>query len=263
MNTTTTQTHRLTNAERQTYDSLGFVLRHDVFTPAEVSRIVDDCEGLVEDLVARRRAGRKTYGSYVFEQVNDIGVTVKWEGDTDIVHGVEPFAHHWPALERWAMDARFVDPMRDLCADDDPILYTEKLNLKRPFRGGVNPLHQDYPYWTSCSDDVARIHTAMLFLDSTTRENGCLEVLPGSHRLGVQPMREDKDSFGNLEMDPTPFEGAELVPIEVAAGALLFFGPLLVHKSEPNTSPKERRALLFSYQPAGCRQLTDFFPPSR
>ena len=222
---------------------------------------MEECEALVDDLAARRRAGRKVYGSYVFEMVDEIGVMVKWEGETDIVHGVEPFAHYWPALKRWAMDARFVDPMRDLCADKAPILYTEKLNLKRRFHGGVNPLHQDYPYWTSCADKVERIHTAMLFLDDASLANGCLEVLPGSHRLGVQPMRNDKDAFGNLEMDPTPFEGAQIVPIEVTAGAVLFFGPLLVHKSEPNTSDRERRALLFSYQPAGCRPVIEFFPP--
>jgi hypothetical protein len=259
----TAPTHRLTSAERDVYAADGFVLRPDVFTTTEVAAIVGECEALVGDLVARRRAGRKEYGSYVFEQVDDIGVTVKWEGDTDVVHGVEPFAHHWPALERWAMDPRFVDPMRDLCADEAPILYTEKLNLKRPRHGGVNPLHQDYPYWTSCADQVERIHTAMLFLDDASRDNGCLEVLPGSHRLGVQPMRTDKDGFGNLEMDPTPFRDAPLVPIEVAAGAVLFFGPLLVHKSEPNTSTRERRTLLYSYQPAGCRQIIDFFPPTR
>jgi hypothetical protein len=261
--TRTQTTHRLTGAERETYDTEGYVLRRDVFTPSEVASIVDDCEELVDDLVARRRAARKVYGSYVFEHLDDIGVTVKWEGDTDVVHGVEPFAHHWPALERWAMDPRFVDPMRDLCEDDAPILYTEKLNLKRPFHGGVNPLHQDYPYWTNYADDVGRIHTAMLFLDSSTRENGCLQVLPGSHRLGVQPMRQDKDRFGNLEMDTAPFEGVELLPIEVEAGAVLMFGPLLVHKSEPNTSSLDRRALLLSYQPAGCRQMIDFFPPTR
>jgi ectoine hydroxylase len=41
------------------------------------------------------------------------------------------------------------------------------------------------------------------------------------------------------------------VPVEVAAGTVISFGPYLVHRSAPNTSDRERRALLFSYQPAG------------
>ena len=125
-------------------------------------------------------------------------MTVKWEGDTDVVHGIEPFAHVSPVLEKWGYDARFVDPMIDMVGDSAPELYTEKLNLKRPFHGGVNPVHQDYPYWVDGSKDATRIATAMLFLDAADRENGCMEVLPGSHLRGKWPTRNDTDPFGNL-----------------------------------------------------------------
>ena len=182
---------------------------------------------------------------------------MKWEGDSDVVHGVEPFAHLSPALASWAHDARFVDPMRDICGDDEPCLYTEKLNLKRPRRGGANPLHQDQPYWRGITDDLERTATAFVFLDDATLENGCLEVLPGSHRLGAQATRADRDGSNNLEMDPAPFDGVELLPLPVPAGTVVFFGPLLVHRSEPNRSDRERRGLLISYQPSGCRHIRD------
>jgi ectoine hydroxylase-related dioxygenase (phytanoyl-CoA dioxygenase family) len=55
----------------------------------------------------------------------------------------------------------------------------------------------------------------MVFLDDSTLENGCLQVLPGSHRLGVAVMRADADDFGNNEMDPRPYAGTSLVPLEV------------------------------------------------
>jgi len=199
----------------------------------------------------------------VFERDHELGTIVKWEGDTDVVHGIEPFAHLSPALSAWAHDARFLEPMRDICADDAPCLYTEKLNLKRPHHGGANPLHQDHPYWREVADDVERIATAMVFLDDSALENGCLQVLPGSHRLGPQVTRAAREGSTNLEMDPGPFAGVDLVPLEVAAGAVVFFGPLLVHRSEPNRSDRQRRSLLLSYQPAGHRHLREWLAKPR
>lgn len=253
----TSTSFRLSEAEQTQYAKDGYIVREEVFGPDDLAAIAQACERLVDDLVRERQGARLKLGSYVFEPITKLGVTIKWEGDSDVVHGIEPFAHFSPALEQWAYDPRFVDPMKDICGDKQPILYTEKLNLKRAHAGGVNPLHQDYPYWKDVADDVDRVATAMLFIDDATLENGCLQVVPGSHDQ-VQPMRTDKDPFGNFEMDPAPFDGVPLVPLEVPAGTIACFGPLLVHMSEPNRSAKGRRALLYSYQPAGNRTLRDY-----
>lgn len=260
----TSTSFRMTPDEQATYDDKGFIIRNALFSADEVGAITDACEQLVADLVQDRQEGRRyKVGSYVFEPEAKEGVTIKWEGDTDIVHGLEPFAHMNKALNDWGHDPRFIDPMKDICAADEVMLFTEKLNLKRPFHGGVNPLHQDYPYWRDVSQDAYRAATAMLFLDDASLENGTLQVLPGSHKLGPQAGRTDSDAFGNLEMDQKPFEEADLVPVEVPAGSVVYFGSLLVHKSEPNRSAKERRTLLYSYQPAGWPTLRDFLRRNR
>src|SRR5262245_51565735 len=98
---------QLTADEQQSYDRDGFVIRNDVFDLDEVAARPQECEYLVAELVARRRHRRHHVGSYTFESDREIDVTIKWEGDTDIVHGLEPFAHMWPALETWALDSRF------------------------------------------------------------------------------------------------------------------------------------------------------------
>jgi hypothetical protein len=242
--------HRLNDAELEAVERDGYVLREGVFSAAEVTEITDACEALIADLVKDREGKRYHVGSYTFEPDQLTGCTIKWEGDTDVVHGIEPFAHLSPVLEQWALDARFLEPSIPFIKDENPILFTEKLNLKRPFHGGPNPWHQDWPYW-QFADDRSRIVTAMLFLDDATLENGTLEVLPGSHQRGPWPTRTDKDLFGNLEMDPREVEGHVPVPLEVPAGSVVWFGPLLVHKSEPNRSDKQRRSLLYSYQPQG------------
>jgi len=258
----TVANQRLTADELSQLDRDGYVLRERAFGRDELAQIIESCESLLADLVKDRRGRRYKVGSYVFEPDALTDVTVKWEGDSDTVHGIEPFAHLSPELEQLAYDPRFIGPSADFVGDDEPILFTEKLNLKRPQVGGANPWHQDYPYWAD-ADDRTRIVTALLFLDDATLENGTLQVIPGSHKLGQWPLRTDQDAFGNLEMDPTATEGRAVRAIEVEAGALVFFGPFLVHKSEPNRSDTDRRVLLFSYQPQGLRHGLEIWQAQR
>lgn len=242
---------RLDPAERRSYRDLGYVVRRAVFDVAELAAITAECEALVDRLVRNRQARRRRFGSYVFDADLENGVIIKWEGDSDVVHGIEPFAHLSKPLEDWAYDERFVEPMRDMLGCEAPALFTEKLNLKRPRMGGINPLHQDYPYWVGVAENAEEVATAMLFLDDATLENGCLQVVPGSQKRGMWSLSEDKDDFARNELHEAQLGDLEVVPVEVPAGSLVLFGPMLAHQSAPNTSARERRALLYSYQPPG------------
>lgn len=244
---------RLSAAEKDRYRRDGYVLREAVFEPDEVRDISLACEELVDKLVRNRRGERVTFGSYVFDADARNRVVIKWEGDTDVVHGLEPFAHLSDELKYWAYDPRFLGPVRDLLDVENPELFTEKLNLKRPRLGGANPLHQDYPYWVGVAEDATEIVTAMLFLDAATRDNGCLQVVAGSHLNGAWQGRTDGDRFAANEVDRSAYPDVTTVPLEVPAGSIVLFGPFLVHQSAPNTSTRERRALLYSYQPPGRR----------
>ncbi len=250
-------TGRLTQDESQFLDRHGYVVRENVFDAPEIADITAACEDLVARLVRDRRLKRYKAGSYVFAPDFERSTMIKWEGDSDVVHGIEPFAHLDPTLKAWALDARFTEPMQVLVGDTSPSLFTEKLNLKRPGVGGVNPIHQDYPYWLDSADAPARVATAMLFLDDATLENGCLQVAPGSHRSGQWRNRTDSDAFGANEIDAAAYADVEMLPLPLRAGSMVMFGSFLVHRSEPNRSALQRRALLFSYQPAGHRTMVD------
>jgi ectoine hydroxylase-related dioxygenase (phytanoyl-CoA dioxygenase family) len=58
-------------------------------------------------------------------------------------------------------------------------------------------------------------------------------------------------------MDPEAFDLTRLRPLEVTAGTVAFFGAFLVHRSLPNRSGVDRRALLYSYQPLGHPHIRD------
>lgn len=248
---------RLTADELKCLEQNGYVVRENVFSPSEVAELTQACEALVDRFVQERRRKRYHVGSYTFEPNNEHLIMIKWEGDTDIVHGLEPFAHLDPVINRWATDDRFIAPMCDFVGDEHPVLFTEKLNLKRPGVGGVNPMHQDYPYWIGEAKDPVRVATAMLFLDDATLENGCLQVAPGSHRSGRWQNRTDSDEFGANEIDASAYKDVVMQPVPLKAGSMVMFGSMLVHSSEANRSKHERRALLFSYQPAGFPHMVE------
>lgn len=237
--------------EREALERDGFVVRTGVFDARECRAIAEDCEELAARVVALSHGQKHVVGSYMFERQTELAMYVKWEPDfPDVLQGLEPFAHLSPELTAWAMDPRFLDPCKAIVGQDDIVLFTEKLNVKRARTGGKYILHQDYPYWRTENPVAHRVATAMVFLDDATRENGCLEAAPGSHKEGVRPMRA-VDGFGSLEMDTDQFDHSRLVALEVGAGSVVFFGAFLVHRSLPNRSAADRRALLFSYQPAG------------
>ncbi len=258
-----TNSLRLNQDEKRHLDELGFIVRAGVFAPAEISDIGDACAELVVSLLEMQRRTKLTVGSYVFEIQRRLRTVVKWEQENpDLLLGLELFAHLSDRLAQWELDPRLVEPAKDVVGAEEIAPFTEKLNLKSAHKGGPIVLHQDFPYWADVSPVAAKVATAVLFLDDATRENGCLEVAPGSHREGVQS-RRPIEGFGSFEMDPDRFDHLRLMPLEVRAGSVLFFGPFLVHRSLPNRSGANRRALLYSYQPAGhphLRDLVDFGP---
>ncbi|MFF2846590.1 phytanoyl-CoA dioxygenase family protein [Streptomyces sp. NPDC058001] len=104
---------------------------------------------------------------------------------------------------------------------------------------------------------------AWLALDDATVDNGCLWVLPGSHRPGViYPNREHDDARYDctVESYDFPYEDADAVPVEIAAGSVLLFNGYLLHKSLPNTGRRGfRRALVNHYMRASS--LLPWAPP--
>lgn len=246
-----TESHRLTDAERLRLADDGFVLRENVFSGEECQAMAAAVEQLETDLLAAKRNNKVTLGSYMFELQREIGSVVKWEPHfPDVVQGVEPFAHISKPLKEWAHDPRLWNPCKDVVGQDDISLFTEKITMKRAHKGGTIILHQDFPYWKPVTKVADRVMTAMIYLDDATRINGCLEVSPGSHKDGMRACKT-ADGFGANEMDESKFDMASLVAVEAKAGSVIFFGSMLVHRSLPNRSDKQRRALLYSYQPAG------------
>jgi phytanoyl-CoA hydroxylase len=95
---------------------------------------------------------------------------------------------------------------------------------------------------------------AWIALDDATIENGCLWVLPGSHRPGViYPDRDQEDPRFDcsIEAYDFPYQDTDAVPVEVRAGSVVLFNGYLLHRSLPNAARSGlRRALVNHYMSA-------------
>lgn len=245
---------RLTDDERRSYQRDGFLVREKAFSHDEVEALRTATEELCDELAAVEGTRVQVSRHYIFEPDATKDVVIKWEpGGTDTIQGIEPFAHLHPIFTRFTTHPAFIEPCADILGLAEVGLFTEKLNVKRAHVGGSYALHQDIPYWRGIAEDADNLVTAWVALDDATNENGALEVLPGSHTRGQVPGKDSDLPFERNEIDESTIDTSGMVSVEVPAGGAVFFGPYLVHRSAPNRSDVDRRAVLYTYQAAGLR----------
>ena len=146
-----------------------------------------------------------------------------------------------------ARDERLVDLARD--AVGKPIyLYSHKMTMKQPNEGGAWEWHQDFGYWYSygcLAPDMMSIYVA---LDRATKENGCLQVLRGSHKIGrLEHVREDGQTNAEREHVEAALKRFELVYVEMEPGDALVFDGNLLHRSDANRTDTYRWGYICSY----------------
>ena len=146
-----------------------------------------------------------------------------------------------------ARSRRIVEPMRQLLGDE-VYHYHHKMILKEARVGGAWAWHQDYGYWYNNGCLWPDMGSCLIAVDQATRENGCLQVVPGSHRLG----RIDHGKVGE-QTGADPERVAEIVqrlPIvdcELPPGAAIFFHANVLHRSDQNHSDRPRWAFICCY----------------
>ena len=134
-------------------------------------------------------------------------------------------------------------PMVDMVADliGPNVKYHHcKINTKLPGSQTVVRYHQDFPYTPHTNDDVI---TAMLLLDDVDEGNGCLMVVPGTHRGTIDSLFQGGTFTGMVAPALEQDYLARQVPIEGKAGAVCLMHTRLQHGSEPNLSENRRRAI--------------------
>lgn len=218
----------LTAAERAKYERDGYVVPSYRLPPARVDALREVLDRLIRDNPTIRP-----------ERL----VSAHIEGEnSEGVRGSKAFLD-------LARDETILDMVTDAIGGDI-ILWGCQIFCKPGGDGMEVPWHQDGQYWpirplATC--------TAWIALDASTRENGCLRVIPRSHegRELYSHMREDRtDVVLTQKVDDPRFDEAKAVDIELEPGQMSLHDVYMIHGSAPNRSPRRRAGVAIRYMPA-------------
>jgi len=124
--------------------------------------------------------------------------------------------------------------------------WHDQLFCKPAHHGGVVAWHQDYSYWTR-TQPMAHL-SCWIGLDDSTRENGCVHYVPGSHRWNLLPITGLANDMRAIETALSEEQRQQFrpIPIELKAGESSFHHPLMVHGSYENRSDRPRRGAVIN-----------------
>jgi ectoine hydroxylase-related dioxygenase (phytanoyl-CoA dioxygenase family) len=138
----------------------------------------------------------------------------------------------------------------------DIVLWSSGFICKMPFVGPPTPWHSDAAYWKGRLDDNEGIVTVWLAIDRSSRENGCMRVIPGSHRRAEPDYRVlDLDGFFSSEAAGVDVSAA--VDLELEPNHCSLHDGRILHGATANRSPHRRAGYTMRYLPAGTRILPE------
>jgi phytanoyl-CoA hydroxylase len=165
----------------------------------------------------------------------------------DMVRKFGNFTDFDPALMRAAMSAKLHTTL-DQIMGCGRVLLQEMALVKPPRIGGEKPWHQDAAYFRG--SDPGLMFGVWIALDPATRENGCMEVIPGSQRVGPVPHVPHAD-INLCTIRPDHLHAERRVAVPLDPGDALVFHSLTHHYTAANRSDLRRRALQFHYHQEG------------
>jgi phytanoyl-CoA hydroxylase len=145
---------------------------------------------------------------------------------------------------------RMVNAVNELMEGDSPVChFHSKLMQKEPKVGGAWEWHQDYGYWYKNEFLFPEeMISVMVAITKATKENGCLQVIKGSHKMGRIEHGFSGDQVGaSQKYVDLALKKMELVYVELTAGDTLFFHSNLLHRSDANLSDSSRWSIISCY----------------
>jgi len=160
-------------------------------------------------------------------------------------------------------EASFDAPLADMVADaigPDVKFIHSKINLKMPGADTVVGYHQDFAFVPHTNEDVL---TALLMLDDMDAGNGGLEVVPGSHKEGLESLWQDGNFSGTVSAEARAACERRAVPIAGPAGSVCLMAGHMLHASKANRSGRPRGLYINVYSAADAFMLWGNSLPNR
>jgi ectoine hydroxylase-related dioxygenase (phytanoyl-CoA dioxygenase family) len=230
-------------SSKEEFDTSGYTVAAGLFGAEEVGRLRDHY------MTLRRRGSYP--GDLVGVQANSRDPLRRYPRMAQM--------HRWDDTSlRWLIDRRLDEVLTGLLGRA-PYAVQTMVYFKPPGSRG-QALHQDNFYLKA---EPGTCVAAWMALDRVDEANGCLSVVPGSHRWPIlcTQKADTRISFTDVTV-PLPDQQAA-VPVEMEPGDVLFFHGALVHGSAPNvTADRFRRALIGHYIEGDAEQVAEYYHPA-
>nr|MCH9672251.1 phytanoyl-CoA dioxygenase family protein [Gammaproteobacteria bacterium] len=233
----------LTTDEKSAFERDGYLLVEQAVTADELDALNHEIAGWV----ALSREHTEPFGPPTVDGRPRFDMGEEHGPDTPALRRINNPSDISEAYRRVMSDARMVDMVARLVGPNVKFHHC-KINLKLPGSNTEVGYHQDFAYTPHTNDDVV---TALLLLDDMTSSNGCLQVVPGSHRGPVYSLFDDGTFTGVIEPDIASELAARAVPIHGRAGSVC-----LMHTRLAHGSASRLRAAVLDEQSASLRLLT-------
>ncbi len=161
---------------------------------------------------------------------------------------LQAYARH-AMFQEWAGNPLVLDRIRQLLGLHIvlPQAHHNCIMTKQPRYSSATLWHQDIRYWSFQRPELISVWTA---LGPEFLENGCLQLLPGTHALTFQNEQLDKALFLRPDLAENQALLANKVSAELNTGDVLFFHCRTFHGAERNQTDQAKFSLVFTYRPA-------------
>jgi len=237
--TTTTAPHytkpRLTDDQVAGFAKDGYLLPGEpVFAPAKFARLAEHFEELLAEWQADPRMRSPEH--------------------MDVPH----FLH--PSLFEWLFDDAVLDLVEPILGPDIA-LFSSHFICKPAGTGKRVPWHEDSGYWRGRLDPM-EVVTVWLAIDPSTPENGCMQVIPGTHNTGAAgfsdyvPVGDKSKEVFDTEIKRGSYDQSKAVPCILQPGEASLHDGRLIHGSEANTGAMRRCGYTMRYISAATTHIT-------
>ncbi|MFS0725452.1 phytanoyl-CoA dioxygenase family protein [Paenibacillus sp. 1P07SE] len=229
----------ITEEHVQQFWSQGYLVVEEAISPEEVKQALD----AIMDILSGVSTGSKIQ---FVKPRSELHTLEEIEYAARKIHG---YLDHEPRLRAIAHRPCVLQTMRMLFGEDAKVAQDQAI-LKPPTGGAEKPWHQDMAYGPLAYDKAV---IGMWFaLDAAELDNGCMHIIPYSHREGGSPHFAERD--WQLCDRSVLVERDVAVPLK--PGGVLIFHGLLHHGTPPNFSAKRRRSIQLHYAPESASKLT-------
>jgi len=126
-----------------------------------------------------------------------------------------------------------------------PLAHHDCIMTKEPQFSSDTGWHQDIRYWSFGKPELISVWLA---LGKENLENGCLQVIPGSHRMRFQQHQFDENLFFRTDLEDNQTILNQCVPVELAPGDVLFFHCRTLHSASRNHTKQTKNSVVFTFR---------------